>query len=196
MSLEKRNKVCNKCRQDKQLSEYNRCRTNPDGYQYTCRPCQVAYRRERREYFAKYSRDYYEENKERCQATVKKYQQKNSEVIAERKGRWYSENSERVKDRVRSWSRSNPEKVREYGRRKKARRLNQLGYFPSWLVNYYRYLQQDLCFYCREDISDAYQVEHLTPLSRGGLHCWNNTVLSCQECNYRKHTKTLEEFTQ
>jgi len=189
-------KKCTKCLRRRDFSEFNRHRSNKDGYQYICRACQSEYRRSRRDYFANYSREYYAAHRNQCLSTVRKYQERFPEVISDGKRDWYRRNRAHVKSRVKCWSENNPEKVREYSRRRKARKLDQLGHFPSWLVRYYRYLQKDRCYYCDTDISNSYQVEHLTPLSRGGLHCWSNTVLSCQDCNYRKHTRTLEEFTR
>ncbi len=189
-------KKCNKCLRYRDFSEFNCRRSTKDGYQYTCRPCQTKYRRARRNHFANYSREYYTEHRERCLGVVKKYQERFPGAVSSSRRACYWANRERVKSRVKCWAKNNPEKVREYRRRRRARKLEQLGFFPSWLVRYYRYLQADCCYYCGIDISDSYQVEHLTPLSRGGLHCWSNTVLSCQDCNYRKHTKTLEEFTR
>lgn len=37
-------------------------------------------------------------------------------------------------------------------------------------------------------------VEHLLPSSRGGKTTWENCVLSCGPCNYKKADKTLEEM--
>ena len=51
MTTEK-TKVCNTCRRELPLSEYNRSSSNPDGYQYACRECQH-----------KLSRQHYEKKK-------------------------------------------------------------------------------------------------------------------------------------
>ncbi len=37
-------------------------------------------------------------------------------------------------------------------------------------------------------------MDHMVPLSRGGLHCWTNVCLACPPCNLSKHDKTAEEF--
>lgn len=40
------------------------------------------------------------------------------------------------------------------------------------------------CYWCRVELSqDAATVDHRIPLSRGGLNCGNNYVLSCHPCN-------------
>lgn len=61
------------------------------------------------------------------------------------------------------------------------------------------------CFYCPTSTvavwkNDGrvylmgFEVDHLTPVIRGGEHTDANFVLSCQPCNLRKGTKTLKEF--
>ena len=57
--------------------------------------------------------------------------------------------------------------------------------------------QHGLCYYCGASLKDAGQhLEHMTPLSRGGAHALENLVLSCQDCNLRKGTKTAKEFAR
>lgn len=55
-------------------------------------------------------------------------------------------------------------------------------------------VQKNKCFYCEYDLTEYKAVEHLTPLSRGGDNQNWNLVYSCQKCNARKRTKTLEEY--
>lgn len=50
-----------------------------------------------------------------------------------------------------------------------------------------------LCVYCN-NYSTLYEVEHVLPLSRGGLHDIENIAVACPPCNRRKGNKTVEEF--
>jgi 5-methylcytosine-specific restriction endonuclease McrA len=56
------------------------------------------------------------------------------------------------------------------------------------------------CFYCSEPISfyrkkaDSLEVDHKTPISRGGADCVENLVAACKPCNAMKRTMTAEEF--
>lgn len=47
------------------------------------------------------------------------------------------------------------------------------------------------CAYCGA-VADT--IDHRIPLSRGGKHEPENIVPACRTCNFRKHTKTDEEF--
>ena len=113
-------------------------------------------------------------------------------------------NSEKFNERTRVWKQINPEKRRAQHRRRRANELNQLGNFSNWMVNYYRYSQAGCCFYCNKKINSKFSagapgreiLEHLTPLARGGLHCWTNTALACWKCNAAKGIKTVEEYRE
>lgn len=49
--------------------------------------------------------------------------------------------------------------------------------------------------YCRLDGgSDSWCLEHMTPLSRGGLSTEENVCFACADCNLRKFVQTAEEF--
>ena len=51
----------------------------------------------------------------------------------------------------------------------------------------------DACAYCQaRDV--PLEIEHVTPISRGGRHTKANVVPACRSCNARKGAKTLFEF--
>lgn len=61
------------------------------------------------------------------------------------------------------------------------------------------------CFYCGAEFMVIWnengrvylmglEVDHLVPVIRGGANDDGNLVLSCQPCNLRKGTSTLQEF--
>lgn len=55
--------------------------------------------------------------------------------------------------------------------------------------------QQGVCYYCKQTISPIHaDLEHMTPVSRGGLDQTTNIVLSCYTCNKEKHSKTVDEY--
>ena len=67
-------------------------------------------------------------------------------------------------------------------------------YYPSD-VERLRRLQNNQCAYCEADLEDTgTQVDHKTPLSRGGSNDASNIILSCPSCNQRKGVMTHEEF--
>ncbi len=50
------------------------------------------------------------------------------------------------------------------------------------------------CAYCGRE--EKLEIEHMTPLSRGGKHEIGNIVPACKPCNSSKRSKTAEEFAQ
>lgn len=54
-----------------------------------------------------------------------------------------------------------------------------------------RLIMQDLCAYCGEP---SEELEHCTPLSRGGWNVAENCVAACTKCNRTKNTQTVLEF--
>jgi 5-methylcytosine-specific restriction endonuclease McrA len=51
------------------------------------------------------------------------------------------------------------------------------------------------CPYCDETFSRVMMVlDHIYPVSKGGLDTRSNTVLSCNDCNSRKTNKTVAIF--
>jgi 5-methylcytosine-specific restriction endonuclease McrA len=61
--------------------------------------------------------------------------------------------------------------------------------------------QKGCCALCckqidRDDLFDAteVQVEHLTPVSRGGTNDDSNLVIACRTCNQEKAGKTMREY--
>lgn len=63
--------------------------------------------------------------------------------------------------------------------------------FNSWVKRTYG-KQGAKCFYCSCDLSKIrINVEHVIPLSRGGLTNSNNMVISCAECNKQKGSKLI-----
>lgn len=68
------------------------------------------------------------------------------------------------------------------------------GSTNKWRKLRQRILERDnyTCYYC--GISTATHVDHITPLSKGGLDEFNNLISACQNCNLSKGTKSVKEF--
>ena len=55
------------------------------------------------------------------------------------------------------------------------------------------------CYFCVDQLGTlkrmrGFEIDHLTPLSRGGSNRRSNLALTCMRCNRRKHDKTEEGF--
>ena len=50
------------------------------------------------------------------------------------------------------------------------------------------------CAYCPKDIRSRYHIDHIVPLSRGGVHSIGNIALACPSCNCSKKNQFLVEW--
>lgn len=74
----------------------------------------------------------------------------------------------------------------------------------KWRRKRFRH-QKGRCLYCGcammlegapERQSNRCTLDHMMPLSRGGVDHWDNVVACCNTCNGRKGDMTVEEFAR
>lgn len=57
-------------------------------------------------------------------------------------------------------------------------------------------IQSTSCYYCKKELDPlTATMDHVVPISRGGLSKPNNLVASCHECNQKKRSMTAVEWT-
>lgn len=92
--------------------------------------------------------------------------------------------------RTRQWAKTHPERraINEARRRAQKRGSGGSGVsYEDWMA--VRRDFSDRCAYCAAIRSLA--MDHLDPLSKGGVHDIENIVPSCQSCNSSKHDHSL-----
>lgn len=109
-------KICTCCGLDKDISNFTKCLTNPDGYQYNCIDCKRNYRQENKEHIRKVSKAYRErpDVKQNARDYYNNYYS-NPENIERRKKNsviWYNNN----KDKARKYYEDNKEHILEKSR--------------------------------------------------------------------------------
>jgi 5-methylcytosine-specific restriction endonuclease McrA len=89
---------------------------------------------------------------------------------------------------------NNPEKV--FARVEKYKRQKEAagGSYSEVDIARIRLVLGDSCRYCGEKLHGGGEVDHMTPISRGGDNSALNLTLACLRCNRDKHAKTAEEF--
>ena len=91
-------KICKRCNQEKEISNFCKMRLSPDHFHYYCRECQaISLKEYRARNYKKANEDaarYKRENKEKIKITYKRYRQKNAEQVLEREIRWRKNNEE------------------------------------------------------------------------------------------------------
>ncbi|KKM98736.1 hypothetical protein LCGC14_1154820 [marine sediment metagenome] len=97
-------KICNKCKQEKLVSEFYKSKTDKGGYRWSCKSCcrEATKIYAKTGYFVRYNRQYYQraevkehinspEFKERVSVKLREYNQ-NPDVRIKNMARWYSNN--------------------------------------------------------------------------------------------------------
>jgi 5-methylcytosine-specific restriction endonuclease McrA len=96
--------------------------------------------------------------------------------------------------RTQAWRKENPTKAQAQWRRNRARRVGAEGRH-TWEDVASKYQAQDgRCWWCNCKVGDSYAVDHVIPVSRGGSDNPENIVITCPNCNRRKHAKLPHKF--
>lgn len=96
-------KICNECKQNKELSEFNRDKSRKDGYSYKCKQC-----------LKKIHHNLYENNKEKYLDKSKKYYENNKEKHILRNKNYVQCNKDKNIKYQQKYFRNNQTKIREY----------------------------------------------------------------------------------
>ena len=135
-------------------------------------------------------------NPEKAKTLLKKWRAENPQRVREHAARVIRKNPQKNRDRMAAWVKANPELHRANGRNRRARELKAEGRHTAQEVdNLYR-RQKGRCAYCRKPMGQAYCVDHIVPLVKGGSNRLSNIQLACRQCNSRKHAKDPLRFAR
>ncbi len=87
----------------------------------------------------------------------------------------------------------NPDQKRDAARRRQQRETSGTSLLSSDILKL-RALLGDACRYCGDALHGVGELDHLTPVARGGSGRKANLTLACTPCNRSKLAKTLDEF--
>lgn len=115
--------------------------------------------------------------------------------------RWASQNYHKIREinrrAVNKHHSKYPEKARENCRNRRARIAGATGNVSRGIDAILMKMQRNRCACCKANISSVgFHLDHIVPLSHGGLHDDSNFQLLCPSCNLSKGAKTSEEFMQ
>jgi 5-methylcytosine-specific restriction endonuclease McrA len=137
--------------------------------------------------------EYYQKNREKALEYQKLYRERNRERVLETQSACRAANPGAKAE----WCAANPERSKANGLAGKHRRRARLAQQPSDLsgpsLRGLLASADGLCSYCLM-ACDELQVEHCTPLARGGGHVQDNVVAACAVCNNRKGSRTVLEM--
>ena len=175
-------KKCGRCEIEKDLFYFHKNKYGKDGLNSICKNCRKKYRsinkesilnrqKQWRENHKDYNKQYYQDNIEYFQLHNKQYKKDNPEYFKQ-------------------WKKDNTNKNRQYINYRRAMKKNQIGFISNNIVEILLDKQNKLCNYCQV-ILEKYHLDHIYPLSKGGLHDDDNLQLLCPSCNMKKGSKII-----
>jgi 5-methylcytosine-specific restriction endonuclease McrA len=186
--------TCKYCEKNQPLSEFHK---TPSGHRHKCKTCRRTTRKANyeanRQHYITYSVEWNHENRDRHNELHRESYQRNKDVHRERLRRWraehphaHSQQQERAKE---------AEKRRGYPNAQERRALAHKAFVEFVDKETLYDLYEGQCAICLRPLSyTAPTFDHIVPLARGGLHCYDNVQIAHMECNRRKGTKLMEEM--
>jgi len=156
--------------------------------------CKASYKKHRQKKLD-YHRNRRAKNPELYQSRQNAYRQANSEVIKLKNNERRKKDPEKYRKRIREYHKTHPEKrcaLQAKRRAKTEKNLCNLSKDEKKIIeSLYEY---------RRRVSDCigieHHVDHIVPLSRGGLHALENLRVIPASLNLRKHNKLPHEIAQ
>lgn len=126
-------------------------------------------------------------NPDKAKAASKRWRERNPDKVQALYKSWVASNRERVRELNRKWHAEHPEHRRS---RYEATHSSDFT-FDQWLELMSEFGYK--CVYCgRSDVKLT--MDHIIPISKGGLHTKDNIVPSCRPCNSKKGAKDPSLF--
>lgn len=192
-------KICSKCKQQKELSSFSTGNKSKDGIHSWCKPCVNAQRKSKQHIYIKTQRRYKSDNAEHIKSWLKErsrtecfkakkshwdrcYRKRNSEKIAEKKSDYYST---RQHLRRAEYQRNKQRYIAAaYKRLYQLKALTPEGADKALIQKMY-----DKAKELTSLTGVRHEVDHIIPISKGGLHHQDNLQVLVWIENRKKGNK-------
>lgn len=187
-------KRCSKCGGD---GPFNKDSSRPDGLSSWCKEC-----------IRTKNRNHYRSNSEdaKLNATIRRvvkrdavlessrrYNKKNAEEIALKMAERRRSDPANAKTIAKRYRQKNKDKVLDRCHVRRARIKNN---GPVESISRKRVWERDggRCWMCCRKVEfEDMHLDHVVPVSRGGVHTYGNVKTACEPCNLAKHAKMPQE---
>lgn len=126
---------------------------------------------------------------------MREWKKQNREKLARKSREWYHANSEYALERRKEYVAANPEKARAWGRKSANKRhaIKKQVFVEAVEARVVFERDKGQCGICGEQVDpmSPWEVDHIMPISKGGLHAYANVQLAHRSCNRKKHDRVL-----
>lgn len=189
-------KECTQCGTWELYEDYHREKLGRGGRRSKCKPCdaerqrtpeaktyQLEWQRRNKDKISEYNRRWRTKYPERAKANKDRFKDRNPDYHREYDAKKYSEHRDEIIARAADYAKRNP----EGNRLRNAQRRGSYGVVstPQWLAMLAAFKYRCAC--CGSE--NSIEIDHVIPLSLGGLHVIENLQPLCTSCNRRKLAK-------
>jgi 5-methylcytosine-specific restriction endonuclease McrA len=177
-------KVCSKCKEEKDISEFCKDSSKPDGLYSSCKSCQKSYRKSNKKKIAETNKVWRDKNRDKQINYLREWREENPEYGSE----YYQKNKEQKKKYTRQWRIENPDKVFAHNMKRRTNGESEELGKDTWIQ--VMSSTDWKCFYCDVELDKKNRtIDHVIPIDKGGKNIEENCVPSCLSCNCsKKHT--------
>lgn len=179
-------KICTKCGEEFPATSefFNIQKRGKFGLRSICKPCVAKYRQVNKVKITAQAKRYRQINKEKLLVQRRKYQQVNKEKITAQQRRYQQINREKIAVRQKKYRKDNPDKINNWTAKYRAKKFNQTPVLTEEQEH-----QMKLIYKKCYGLGSDWHVDHIRPISKGGLHHIDNLQIVTAQYNLQKHDK-------
>jgi 5-methylcytosine-specific restriction endonuclease McrA len=107
--------------------------------------------------------------------------------------KYYAKNRDKCMALAAAWAKANPDKVTAERQKRRAEKRGNAGTGGLLTATEWTETKEYFdhrCAYCGRQL-EKLTIDHIVPLSHGGMHARGNIVPACRSCNSAKHDSSL-----
>jgi len=188
-------KRCPKCGERKHYTMFFQDKSRTDGRTSSCKQCQKLmtkrWRAANRELVNAGKKRWRERHTDVARAGVKAWTEAHKEQATAQQTRWHKAHKERGYEWAKRWAANNPDAVKAIDHNRRARKRAG-GVITARGWKELREALGNKCLCC--GATAGLTLDHITPLSLGGLNITENLQVLCGTCNDKKWIKTGMDY--
>ena len=178
-------KICSKCCVEKPISNFCKDKAKKDGLSCSCRLCCSKRNKKYNKDHKEQKDQYYQNNIKQILENRKNHYKENEESIKQYNKNRYQNNTQQIREQQKEYYQDNKEIHIAKAAKREAIKLNQMPKDAD------KQAIEQLYKICSEknDSSIYFHVDHIQPLSKGGLHHQDNLQILEAKLNLEKGSK-------